>query len=160
MEGVFLKKKFSIWLCLLFICGLFLIGLNVFLIVVDKEAAAEIPILLIFGILVCLGVVPFWFFNFGAYFRVEEDSVKAKYHWFGRIDCKLSDVTFVEAKVNTLILQLKSGETYTITGIANSWPLAALIRRKIPFTATEQPEVLMEELNQLKKFRKKRLIYV
>ena len=112
------------------------------------------------GILIILVVIPSWLLNFGAFIHIDEDSIKAKYHWFGKIDCKLSDVTFAVARVNTLIIQLKDGKTHTIMGIENSWPLASIIRRNMPFEVTEQPEVLMGKLNDLKSSKKKGLIYV
>ena len=160
MDGVFLRKKFNIWLFLLFACGLFFIGLYIFLNIVDPEATSELLTFLIMGILIILVVIPSWLLNFGAFIHIDEDSIKAKYHWFGKIDCKLSDVTFAVARVNTLIIQLKDGKTHTIMGIENSWPLASIIRRNMPFEVTEQPEVLMGKLNDLKSSKKKGLIYV
>ena len=160
MEGMFLRKKFNIWLFLLFACGLFFIGLYIFLNIVDPGAISELLTFLIMGILIILVVIPSWLLNFGAFIHIDEDSIKAKYHWFGKIDCKLSDVTFAVARVNTLIIQLKDGKTHTIMGIENSWPLASIIRRNMPFEVTEQPEVLMGKLNDLKSSKKKGLIYV
>ena len=45
-------------------------------------------------------------------------------------------------------------------GIENSWPLASIIRRNMSFEVTEQPEILMEKLNNLKATKKNGLIYV
>ncbi len=160
MEGMFLRKKFNIWLFLLFACGLFFIGLYIFLNIVDPKATSELLTFLIMGILIILVVIPSWLLNFGAFIHIDEDSIKAKYHWFGKIDCKLSDVTFAVARVNTLIIQLKDGKTHTIMGIENSWPLASIIRRNMSFEVTEQPEILMEKLNNLKATKKNGLIYV
>ena len=160
MEGIFLRKKFNIWLFLLFACGFFFVGLYIFLNIVDTEATSELLTFLIMGILIILVVIPSWLLNLGAFIHIDEDSIKAKYHWFGKIDCKLSDVTFAVARVNTLIIQLKDGKTHTIMGVANPWPLASIIRRNMSFEVTEQPDVLMEELNTLKSAKKKGLIYV
>ncbi len=160
MEGMFLRKKFNIWLFLLFVCGLFFIGLYIFLNIVDPKATSELLTFLIIGILTILIVIPSWLLNFGAFIHIDEDSIKAKYHWFGKIDCKLSDVVFAVARVNTLIIQLKDGKTHTIMGIENSWPLASIIRRNMSFEVTEQPEILMEKLNNLKATKKNGLIYV
>ena len=160
MEGKFLRKKFNIWLFLLFLCGLAFIGMYIFLNIVDPEATSELLTFLIAGIMICLVVIPSWLLNLGAYIHIDETSIKAKYHWFGKIDCKLSDVVFAVARVNTLIIQLKDGKTHTIMGIENSWPLASIIRRNMSFEVTEQPEILMEKLNNLKATKKNRLIYV
>ena len=157
---MFLRKKFNIWLFLLFACGLFFIGLYIFLNIVDPEATSELLTFLIMGILIILVVIPSWLLNFGAFIHIDEDSIKAKYHWFGKIDCKLSDVVFAVARVNTLIIQLKDGKTHTIMGIENSWPLCSVIRRNMSFDVTEQPETLNEKLNNLKATKKNGFIYV
>lgn len=160
MEGMFLRKKFNVWLFLLFLCGLAFIGMYIFLNIVDPTATSKLLTFLILGIMICLVVIPSWLLNSGAFIHIDEDSIKAKYHWFGKIDCKLSDVVFAVARVNTLIIQLKDGKTHTIMGIKNSWPLASIIRRNMSFEVTEQPETLNEKLNNLKANKKNGLIYV
>lgn len=160
MEGMFLRKKFNVWLFLLFLCGLAFIGMYIFLNIVDPKATSELLTFLIVGIMICLVVIPSWLLNLGAYIHIDETTIKAKYHWFGKIDCKLSDVVFAVARVNTLIIQLKDGKTHTIMGIENSWPLASIIRRNMSFEVTEQPETLNEKLNNLKATKKNGLIYV
>ena len=160
MEGMFLRKKFNVWLFLLFLCGLAFIGMYIFLNIVDPTATSKLLTFLIIGIVICLVVIPSWLLNSGAFIHIDEDSIKAKYHWFGKIDCKLSDVVFAVARVNTLIIQLKDGKTHTIMGIENSWPLASIIRRNMSFEVTEQPETLNEKLNNLKANKKNGLIYV
>ena len=160
MEGMFLRKKFNIWLFLLFLCGLAFIGMYIFLNIVDPEATSELLTFLIVGIMICLVVIPSWLLNLGAYIHIDETSIKAKYHWFGKIDCKLSDVNFAVARIHTLIIQLKDGKTHTIMGVANPWPLASIIRRNMSFEVTEQPEILMEKLNNLRAAKKKELISV
>ena len=160
MEGMFLRKKFNIWLFLLFLCGLAFIGMYIFLNIVDPEATSELLTFLIVGIMICLVVIPSWLLNLGAYIHIDETSIKAKYHWFGKIDCKLSDITYAVARTNTLIIQLKDGKTHTIMGVANPWPLASIIRRNMSFEVTEQPEILMEKLNNLRAAKKKELISV
>ena len=160
MEGMFLRKKFNVWLFLLFLCGLAFIGMYIFLNIVDPEATSELLTFLIVGIMICLVVIPSWLLNLGAYIHIDETTIKAKYHWFGKIDCKLSDVVFAVARVNTLIIQLKDGKTHTIMGIENSWSLCSVIRRNMSFDATEQPETLNKKLNNLKATKKNGLIYV
>lgn len=160
MEGMFLRKKFNVWLFLLFACGLFFIGLYFFFNITDPTATGETLTFLIMGILIILVVIPSWLLNYGAFIHIDEDSIKAKYHWFGKIDCKLSDVTFAMPQVNTLIIQLKDGKTHTIMGVENSWQLASIIRQNMPFEVNEQPETLIEELNKLEASKKKGLIYV
>ena len=156
---MFLRKKFNILLFLLFACGLFFIVFYFFNIT-DPTATGGTLTFLIMGILIILVVIPSWLLNYGAFIHVDEDSIKAKYHWFGKIDCKLSDVTFAMPQVNTLIIQLKDGKTHTIMGVENSWHLAYVIRRNMHFESTEQPEMLIEKLNNLMSAKKKGLVYV
>lgn len=160
MDGIFLRKKFNSWLFLLLVCGLFLIGLYIFLNIADSEVTDGSLTFLIMGILICLVVIPSWLLNYGAFIRIDEDSIKAKYHWFGKIDCKLSDVDFASAGTNTLNIQLKNGKCHTIMGIANSLELSSVIRRKMSFDVTEQPKTLIEKLNNLISARKRDIIYV
>ena len=110
--------------------------------------------------MICLVVIPSWLLNFGAFIHIDENSIKAKYHWFGNVDCKLSDVSFAAARVNTLIIQLNDGKKHTITGVENAWPLCSMIRRNMRFDMTEQPKTLIKKLDDLKVSRKKGLIYV
>ena len=152
---MFLRKKFNVWLFLLFACGLYF-----FFNITDPTATGKTLTFLIMGILILLVVIPSWLLNYGAFIHIDEDSIKAKYHWFGKIDCKLSDVTFAMPQVNTLIIQLKDGKTHTIMGVVNSWHLASVIRRNMHFESTEQPEMLIEKLNNLKSAKKKGLVYV
>lgn len=160
MEGIFLRKKNSFWLSILFLCGLCFIGLYIFLNIVDSEATSELLIFLIVGILICLAVIPSWLLNLGAFIHIDDDSIKAKYHWFGKIDCKLSDVSFAVAQMNTLIIQLKDGKTHTIMGIENAFPLSSAIRRNMSFSVVAQPETLIANLKNLKSAKRKGLIYV
>ena len=160
MEGMFLRKKFNGWLFLLFVCGLFFIGLYIFLNIVDPTVTSELLTFLIMGILICLVVIPSWLLNFGAFIRIDEDSINAKYHWFGKIDCKLSDVTYAVARINTLIIQLKNGKTHTIMGVENPWPLASAIRQQIFTVETEKPDTLLRKLEEVQAARKKKLYWV
>lgn len=160
MDGIFLRKKFNIWLFIMLISGLFFIGLYIFLKVYDPLATSETVLLLILGLMIILCTIPSWLLNSGAFIRVESDSIKAKYNWFGKIDCKLSDVVFAEAGLNTLIIQLSDGKTHTVMGLDNSYMLASMIRRSMSFNVTEQPDVLIKKLDALKQERKKGILYV
>lgn len=160
MEGIFFRRKFNVWLFLLFVCGLTFIGMYVFFNVVDRDVTGELLIFLIVGVIICVSIIPSWLLDFGAFIRIDENSIKAKYHWFGRIDCKLSDVTFAATRANTLIVQLNNGKIHTITGVANSCQLASLIRKKMSCEVTEAPGILIERLNGLRSAGKRELLYV
>ena len=117
MEGIFLRKKFNVWLFLLFLCGLAFIGMYIFLNIVDPKATSELLTFLIVGILIILVVIPSWLLNFGAFVHIDEDSIRAKYHWFGKLNCKTDEMAFAMAQVNTLTILLKNGKRQRIMGI-------------------------------------------
>ena len=160
MDGVFLRKKFNGWLFLLFVCGLFFIGLYIFLNIVDPKATSELLTFLIMGILIILVVIPSWFLNSGAFVQISEDSIKAKYHWFGKLNCKTDEIAFAMAQVNTLTILLKSGKRHVIMGVENVWPLAFAIRQQIFTVETETPNALMCKLEEVQAARKKKLYWV
>lgn len=160
MEGVFFRKKPISYSLVLLVCGLTFIGMYITLKIIDPQKANELFVLFIAGIVICLIVVPSLMINHGAFIHIDGDSIKAKYHWFGKIDCKVSDVEFAEAKINTLIIQLKGGKTHTITGVKNSFELCCLIRRNMSFEVTDKPEVLVKKLDSLNVARKKEIAYV
>ena len=149
MEGMFLRKKFNIWLFLLFLCGLSFIGMYIFLNIVDPEATSELLSFLIVGIMISLVVIPSWFLNFGAFIQIGEDSIKAKYHWFGKLNCKIGEVAFAMAQANTLTILLKNGKRHIIMGIENPWPLASAIRQHIFTVETEKPDTLLRKLEEV-----------
>ena len=160
MSGEFLRKKFNPMLFFMFVCGLILIGFYFFFNTTDPEATSGTLTFLIFGVLIILFTIHSWFFNLGAYLTVDENSIKGKYHWFGKIDCKLTEISYAVARINTLVIRLRNGKAYTITGIKNPIPIASLIRESLRFEAAEYPEMLKEKLNALKAENKKRLLYV
>ena len=157
-KAVFKKNPFWSILCLL--CGLFLMGIFIFVYCNDSEATiGELLAGVAFGLLICLFSILNLFYNFRAYLYIDDGNIKGKYHYFGKIDCHILDVDFVLGRNGTLIIQLKDGKCHTIMGLENSWELCSLIRQNMTFKATVEPEKLIEELNQLKSIRKKWLIY-
>lgn len=159
MKGVFTRKKFNVSLFLLFLCGLFFVGMYIFVNIVDSTATSETLSFLFVGMLICLFVILSWFLNYRAFFHISDNSIQARYHWFGKLECNISDVDFAHAQLNTLTIQLKNGKCHTIMGIENSWELCSAILRKIPFETTEQPEKLIKTLNKTKSAKKKNFIY-
>ena len=158
MEGIFTRKKFISPLGFMSICSIFLIGLYFFLPIINPEATKGSLSFLLMGVLLALITIPSWTLNRGAFFHVTEDTVRAKFHWFGKIDCKLSDVAFVFPQINTLTISLKNGKYYTVMGISNSWQVASFITHRISFEAKEPPEKLIKTLDQFKRSRKQNLL--
>lgn len=158
IEGIFKKKYFGNIISLL--CGLFLIGLFVFLGFVDSEATNNDLSGIVFGAIICIFSTIFLFFNFKAFVHIDENHIKGKYNWFGKIDCGIADVEFASAQSNTLTIKLKNGKRHIIMGIENSFELCSVIRRNMPFEVTDTPKVLFEKINRLKESRKKSLLIV
>lgn len=157
MEGKFLQKKTNIWLALCILCGIFLIVLYFFIQMEDAEATGEVSILLGLGILFGAFAIPSLLLNHGAYFRIEENTIRAKYHWFGKLACSIQEVAFVLPQLNTLTILLKNGKRHTIMGVENSWALAAAIRRQSFRPETEDHASLREQLTRAQDARKKDL---
>lgn len=160
MDGVFIRKKTNIWLVLLLLCGIFFVILYIFLNMVDSEATSELLTFLIMGITCGLIAIPSMLLNHGAYIHVEENAIKAKYHWFGRLNCNIDDVEFVLPQINTLTILLKSGKRHVILGVENSWALGAAIRRQSFEIEKETPDSLRQKLSQAQAIRKKELWWV
>ena len=162
MEGKFIRKKFDFWHWVLLVSGLLSIGMYFFLIMVDPEAEAtgDVLFFLIAGIVICLSVILTRLLNIGAFIHVDEDSIKGKYNWFGRIDCRPSDVAFATASYNTLTIQLKNGKTHNVTSLENSHRIASMLRKNMNFEVAERPEALIEKLNGLQSSKKKYALYL
>lgn len=157
MDGIFIRKKTNIWLVLLLLCGIFFVVLYVFLNMVDSEATSELLTFLIMGIVCGSIAIPSMLLNRGAYIHIEENAIKAKYHWFGRLNCSIDDVEFVLPQTNTLTILLKSGKRHVIMGVENSWALGAAIRRQSFAIEKETPNSLRQKLSRAQAIRKKEL---
>ncbi len=157
-KAIFQKKYFWNIFCLL--CGVFLIGL--FLFVGHKDSEATLRDMLtgiLFGVIISIFSIISLFFNLKAYFYIDENHIQSRYHFFGRINCNLSDVVFVLGRNNTLMIQLKDGKRHTIMGIENAWPLATAIREQIFHIETASPDDLISKLETAQAAHKKKLLY-
>ena len=84
VKAMFEKKRFWNVFCLF--CGLFIIGLFVFLGFVDNESTVvSIVSGIIFGAIICVFNLIFLLFNFKAYLYVEDGRIKGRYHYFGKM---------------------------------------------------------------------------
>ena len=154
MEGIFVRKKTSIWLVLLALCSIFFL---VFGIYQQRVDTGEVLSFLILGVLIGLVAILSMLMNRGAYIRIEENRIRAKYHWFGRLDCSIEDVQFVMPQINTLTVLLKSGKRHVIVGIENARALCAAIRKLGFEPETAEPDTLRQQLIRLQAARKKEL---
>lgn len=157
-KAIFQKKYFWNVFCLL--CGVFLIGL--FLFIGHKDSEANLRDMLtgiLFGVIISIFSIISLFFNLKAYFYIDENHIQSRYHFFGRINCNLSDVVFVLGRNNTLMIQLKDGKRHTIMGIENAWPLATAIREQIFHIEAASPDDLLSKLETAQAAHKKKLLY-
>lgn len=155
MDGIFIRKKTNSWNILLLLCAVFFVAFYGFLTIVDSEATSELLIFLIMGILCGLAAVASMLLNHGAYIHVGENTIKAKYHWFGRLDCSVDDVEFVLPQFNTLTILLKSGKRHMIIGVENSWTLSSAIRRQSFEIEAEAPDSIQNQLTKAQATRRK-----
>ena len=126
----------------------------------DSEATlSDMMSGIIFGAIICIFSIISLFFDFRAYLRIEEDRLQSKYHFFGKIDCKISDISFALGRNNTLMIQLKNGKRHTIMGIENAYPLASVIREEIFHIETASPDDLLSKLEYEQAEHKKKLLY-
>lgn len=158
-NAIFKRKYFANVLCL--VCGLLIIGLFLLAWFLDSEANLQDLLSgVLWGVLICVVSIICLFYNYGAYLLIDnQGNIKGKYHFIGKLHCHLSDVAYAAGRFNTLIIELKSGKTYTIMGIEEPWLLASVIGRHLSFDVTQQPEELIKKQNDLKVARKKAMIY-
>lgn len=155
MDGIFPRKKTKFLLLLLMLCGLGFIVLYSFLRIADQSATGELLTFRLFGAVCCTVSLIALLFNYGAVLRIEDNTIKARYNWFSKLDCTLEDIEFALPQVNTLTLRLKNGKHHVIMGIANAWELSAAIRRHNFQLEILPPEDLRLQLAQTQTARKK-----
>ena len=157
-NAIFQKKYFGNVFCLL--CGVFLIALFLFVGYKDSEATlSDMLTGVLFGAIICTFSIISLFFNFKACFTINENQLRSRYHFFGQINCHISDVDFILGRNNTLMLQLKNGKRHTIMGIENAWPLATTIREQIFHLESASADDLLSELETAQATHKKKLLY-
>lgn len=155
MKAVFKKKFFWNIVCLL--CGLFLMGLFIFIKVVDSEATSEVYSGVILGGIICACSILFLFHNYKAYLLIDGRHITGRYNWFKRIDFDISEVTYSQFVDKTLTILLENGKQHLITGIENTLAICFTLRRIMPFEPFKDIQQAMEELEQLKSMRRKRI---
>ena len=159
IKAVFKKK--SIWNIVTLFCGLIIIGLFIFIGYVDSEATVSNLLTgIVFGSIVSMFSVICLLFNFKAHLSIDNGRIRGRYHYFGKIDCRVSDVDFALGQMNTLSIQLKCGKCHTIFGIENPSVLCSKILRNMTFEAGTSPKEMIVSLDKLKSEKKKYIIWV
>lgn len=157
MDGIFIRRRSTGWSVLLLLCGISFLALYVYLSIADRGTDRGLLSFLILGVLCSLVAIASILLNHGAYIRIEENGIKAKYHWFGRFDLTTDQIQFVWPQLNTLTILLKCGKRHVIMGVENSWALAAEIRRRCFQIENEDPQLIRQKLSQTQAIRKKDL---
>ena len=157
MEGAFARKKIGFGLLML-VVGVPLISGNLVLVFINESAVLDA---LILGVVFCIVGIFSLTLNRGAYVHADEAGIRARFHWFGRLDCRMDQVTFAEAEgFNTLAILLKNGKQYRIMGLSTPLVLAHFIQRQIFSMETETPDRLREMLAQAQAAMKKTVWWV
>ncbi len=143
------------------ICGLFLIFFSLYVDYKDNNSSfKDLIFLLILGLFFCLLNVIFLLYNFKAYLYIDSGRIKGRFGWFSKIDCDVADVDFAFAQINALTIILKNGKHFVIGGILDPCVFCTEIRKNIIWETQEPPEKLKQNLNDLKREKKKSVIYV
>lgn len=85
-------------------------------------------ILLLFGLSLTVTGLLKLFRNYRAYIVVKGKHISARYNWGKRLECEVSDVSFVDIGEDSLIIVLANGRRYTIPNLENNLTLCAHIR--------------------------------
>ncbi len=156
MDAVFVRKNQTRNI-LIMVLGVALIALRSYLCFFARETGFGVSSLPVLGsLLLLMGAVSFSL-NRGAFIHVDESTIRGKYHWFGKIDCSLSEIAFVFPQMNALTILLKNGKRHMIVGIINPWSMRDDIRRKTVQLERETPDKLCRDLMKIQAARQKEL---
>ncbi len=159
MDAVFIRKN-QTWNILILISGAESVALWVYQAFFMQETGLGGYSMLGLGVLLLLTGTVSFFLNRGAYLHVGETTVRGKYHWFGKLDCGLSEIVFVLPQMNALSLLLKDGKRHVIFGVENPWSISDDIRRKTFRLEKEDPDTLRRELIRLQTVRQREIWYL
>lgn len=145
MDGEFIRKKYGVPGVLL-LGGIILIALYIYFCITEPESGGQGLSLLLVGVLICSVVISSMLLNHGAFIHIGDAGIEAKYHWFGRLDCRVDEVAFVLPQINALTILLNSGKRHVIMGIENPWALSAALRRRLFEVEKETPDTIRQRL--------------
>lgn len=157
MEGIF-KKKYLLDILFLFL-GASSIGLYLFIASVDTQTAHEIIIFIILSILLCSISIIDICLKHNTYLRINDHHLSARYHFYKKIECDLSEIEFASSAFGILTLYLKNGTSYTVTGLENGHLISSFILKNIDVAFDQPLDDLFRELSILKNKHKRILPY-
>ena len=132
MQAVF-KKILRITPIIFFILDLVWLGLCVFMLVEKSMTTAGDIFAFSFLTIIFFSftIIPF-LYNHKAYLYINDNKIVGKFGFFKRLECNISEVTFVLAQNNTIHIVLKDRK-YHIMGIQNAYAISAFIQQKCRF---------------------------
>ena len=98
--------------------------------------------------------------NRRGYFRIGQNRICARYHWFGKLDCSLDEVAFAYAQNMTLNVLRKDGKRYAIGWLLNAAELSNEIQRHILSMEQDSPDALREQLQRTHERRRREILWV
>lgn len=158
MYADFIRKKPSIVLIFMLLCGIFLIGFYFFLSHVDPVAVIGSLTFLVMGVVISAVSILAMLSNRTAFIHLKENSIEGRYHLFGKINCPMDEVAFVAGQFTGLDIFMKDGKRHSIVGLSNPEDIASYILRQIFTLETEAPDAIRCELTREQHRRKKMLI--
>lgn len=159
MKAVF-KKTFRITSIIFLILDLAWLGLCVFFVGKKGMTSAGDIFGLSFVTIIFFSftIIPY-LYNHKAYLHINGNKIVGKFGFFKRLECDMSEVTFVLAQFDALHIVLKDRKYY-ILGILNTYAVSTFIQQKMPFSPCEVTEETIENIKKRTQNRKKNIILV
>ncbi len=140
MEGKFVKKQSFLMLAILILGGVALVLMGVKLFQWELDAGLRIMLLALWGVAaICyLGFLALLYLtNRGAYLRLSEDGVDARYGLNRKLQCKLSELSYIAVGPAMLTMEAE-GTLHDVAGLSNSGELAQWLKKQIPFVVPRE----------------------
>lgn len=171
MDGIFVKAKsnnFFGWLGI--ICGIAISAM--FIKFIDAEDTLDNFVISLFFI--CFGALStvlgilMLTLNRNSFFRVSEDGIKAKFSWSKTLNCTIGEIASATEGPLTLIIVMKNGKQYSVSGMENAYAIGPYIRElmrrctpdnEFSDVLKSSDELRIEVINAVK-LRKKRIIAI
>ncbi len=114
--------------------------------------------LLVTSAIYAVAVMPF-LYNRKAYLHIHGNQITGRFGLFKRLDCDITDITFVLAQFDQLHILTKDRK-YRIQGVKNASAISAFIKQRIPFTPCKLTKDVLENTKKHIRNRNKKLILV
>jgi len=109
-------------------------------------------------IFLSFAAIPF-LYNRKAYLHIDDNKLVGRFGFFKRIECDITNVTFVLAQFDTLHIILKDRK-FHIRGIQNAYAISVFIQQRMPFSPCEVTAEVIENIKKRVEKRKKNIIGV